>query len=274
MSPRQHRGMPMNYPSRFNRMLPVIAALVLAAWGGIEAAVVILPNGTRVEGTDIRAQRNGDIVLTTPAGQRTFARGQYTKAIADKPAAFDQARALAQQGKHDEAIAMLEKIASDYRYLDWDNNALNAIAQIQSSRGNHKEAVDAYDRLVRQSPELRDDANFQWAYRSSLLSASMFDKLAPILDQLVSTGSRTDAARAQVMRGDMKLAQGQVEAGVMDYLRSAILYESEAAVQPEALLKAGQGLEQLRDPRAKEMYRKLVAKYPASPQAQEAKSKL
>lgn len=238
------------------------------------AAVVILPNGNRIEGSDIRAQRNGDVILTTPAGQRTFARGTYTKAMADKPAAFDQARALAGQGKQDDAIKLLEKIADDYRYLEWDNNALMAIAQIQSSRGNHKEAVDVYDRVFRQNPELRDDSAMQWAYREALLKAGMYDKLLPSLDQAASRGSRGDAARAQVMRGDMKLAMGQVEAAAMDYLRSAILFESEAAVQPEALFKAGEALDRLRDPRAKEMYRKLVEKHPESTFAKDARSRM
>jgi tetratricopeptide (TPR) repeat protein len=242
--------------------------------GAVNAAMVVLSNGTQVEGTEIRAQRNGDIILTTPAGQRTFTRGQYTKAVADKPAAYDQARSLAGQKKYDEAIALLEKIASDYRYLDWDNSALAAVAQIQTMRENHKDAVDAYDRLFRQSPELKDDATLQWAYRGALLSAKMFDKLSPSLDQAISSGSRSDAAKAQVMRGDIKLAEGQLEAAVMDYLRSAILFESETSVQPEALMKAGKGLEQMRDPRAKEMYKMLVTKYPASPFAQEARSKM
>ena len=238
------------------------------------AAVVVLPNGNRVEGTDIRASRTGDIVLTTPAGQRTFTKGQYVQAIADKPAAFDQARALAGQGKHDEAIAMLETIVTELRYLDWDNKSLIAIAQIQSGRNKHAEAVDAYDRLFRQAPELKQDAVAQWAYRAALLAAGQYEKLQPSLDEAIAKGSRTDAAKAQIMRGDIRLAQGQVDAAVMDYLRSAILFEAETSVQPEALFKAGQGLEKLRDPRAKDMYRRLVSKYPSSSFAQEAKSKL
>jgi TolA-binding protein len=253
--------------------LGLVAGFVIAA-GNVQAATVILPNGNRIEGTDIRAQRNGDIILTTPAGQRTFARGTYAKAIADKPAAFDQARALAGQGKQDEAIAMLEKIANDFRYLDWDNNALVAIAQIQGSRNQTKEAVDTFERLLRQSPELRDDSNVQGLYRDALLKAGMYDKLEPVVNQMIAKGSRADAAKAQVIRGDIRMAKGEVEAAAMDYLRSAILFEAEVAVQPEALFKAGEALDRLRDPRAKEMYRKLVQKYPQSSFAQDARSRM
>ena len=248
--------------------------LVFALSSAADGAVVILSNGNRVEGTEIRARPNGDIILTTPAGQQTFSKGTYAKAQADKPASFDQARSLAGQGKHDEAIALLEKIATDYRFLEWDNNAVVAIAQIQSSRGNHKDAVDAYDRLARQSPELKEDANIQAAYRSALLNAGMYDKLMPMIDQAISSGSRADAAKAQIMRGDIRMSKGETEAAAMDYLRTAILFESETAVHPESLLKAGEALEKMRDPRAKDMYRRLVEKYPQSEQAQKARGRI
>lgn len=250
------------------------AFVVALGFHAAQAAVVILPNGNRIEGTDIRAQRNGDVVLTTPAGQRTFARGTYTKAIADKPASFDQARALAGQGKHQEAIDLLEKVVTDMRFLDWDNNALIAIAQIQSSRNSHKEAVEAYDRLFRQAPEARDDANIQNAYREALLKSGQFDKLTPAIELAIAKGSRTEAARAQLMRGDIKMAQGQVEAALLDYLRTAILFEAQVDVQPDALFKAGEALDKMRDSRAKDMYRRLVEKYPQSPLAQQARSRM
>jgi tetratricopeptide (TPR) repeat protein len=260
--------------SAMKTTLALVTAVMLGMATYLPAATVILPNGNRIDGSEIRAMRNGDVVLTTPSGQRTFARGTYAKAIADKPAAFDQARSLAGQGQHDQAISLLETIANEFRFLDWDNNALIAMAQIETGRGNHAKAVETYERLVNQSPELRDDSNVQWAYRDALLKSGNYDKLTPSLDQAIKSGSRTDAARAQVMRGDIRMAKGETEPAAMDYLRSAILFESEKSVQPEALLKAGQALDKLRDPRSKEMYRRLVENYPQSPQAQEARSRM
>jgi TolA-binding protein len=97
--------------------------------------------------------------------------------------------------------------------------------------------------------------------------------LEPLLNKLIESGARGDAARAQIMRGDVRMAQNQVEAAALDYLRTVVLFESEQASQPEALLKTAQALEKLRDARAKEMYRTLAAKYPSSPQAAEARGK-
>jgi tetratricopeptide (TPR) repeat protein len=260
--------------SATRKTIALFAVLFAGLAAQLPAATVILSNGNRIDGTDVRAMRNGDVVLSTPSGQRTFARGTYTKAIADKPAAYDQARSLAGQGRQDEAIGLLEDIATQYRFLDWDNNALMAIAQIESSRNNHAKAVETYERLVSQSPELREESNVQWAYRDALLKAGLHDKLTPSLDQAIKSGSRADAARAQIMRGDIRMAKGEIEPAAMDYLRSAILFENEKDVQPEALLKAGQALDKLRDPRAKDMYRRLVEGYPQSSQAQEARARM
>ena len=239
-----------------------------------EAAVVILPNGNRVEGSEVRARPNGDIVLTTPQGQRTFPRGQYQRAEADKPATYDRAGSLVSQGQFDQAISLLKQIVSEYQYLTWDNNARIALARVYLSQKKPAEAVNVFEELFEADPAYRNDDQVAWAYRSALVDAEQFDKLDQDLERVIAAGSREQAARAQIMRGDAKMKRGLVEQAVMDYLRSAILFESETSVHPEALLKSAQGLEQLRDPRAKELYRKLVETYPQSPQAQQARGKL
>ncbi len=63
----------------------------------------------------------------------------------------------------------------------------------------------------------------------------------------------------------MFLAQGQKNEALLDYLRTVILYEKEASVRPEALFKAAGLLEELRDPRAAELRKKLAEEYPNSP---------
>lgn len=249
-----------------------MAALTLAMTA--HAAVVILPNGSRVEGTEIRARPNGEIILTTAQGQRTFPRGQYQRAEADKPPTFDRAATLVSQGQYDQAISLLRQIVTDYQYLTWDNNARLALARVYLAQQKPRDAVAVFDELFAAQPEYRNDEAIAGAYRSALVEAGQFDKLEGELDALIASGSREQAARAQLLRGDAKLKRGLVEQAVMDYLRTAILFESETAVQPEALLKAGQGLEQMRDARARDMYRKLVETYPNSPQAQQVKDKL
>ncbi len=251
-----------------------ILAMTAAAAMTAQAAYILLPNGNRIDGTDIRARPNGDIILTTSAGQRTFTRGQYAKAFADKPAAYDQASAAAGQGNFDQAIQILDKIIADYRFLEWDNQARNAKARVFMLQEDFDSAVTAYEELFRNAPDAKTDEAIGWGYREALLGAKQYDTLVKDLNDIIKSGSRPDAARAQVMRGDVEMARNRVEPAVMDYLRSAILFENVASVQPEALFKAASGLEQLRDARSRDMYQKLVEKYPSSEYAQKARAKM
>lgn len=260
--------------SRNERRAVGFLTVMLLSCLGAGAAYVILPNNTRIDGSDIRAKSDGEVILTTPQGQRTFLKGQYLRAVADKPADFDRARSMAAAKQYDEAITLLNDIAQKYRFLDWDNNARIVIAQILSSKGDHAGAIDAYEQIFRASPEYKNDSKLVWAYLNALQQAQKFDKLNPQLDELIAKGSRLDAARAQILRGDIKASQGQVEGALLDYLRTVVLFQSEGDAQPEALFKAGEALEKLRDPRAKGMYAKLVANYPESEFAQKARGKV
>lgn len=255
-----------------------------ARWSGIglalaflltaEASYVILSDGRRIEGTDIRARPDGTIVLTTARGPVEFARGQYARAVADKPAEWDQAQQLFSRKQYDAAVKLLEGIARSYRWLDWDIQAQQMLARVQAAKGDFAAALAAYEQLFRSNPASQSDPELQWAYRQALLDAKQYDRLAPLLTDVIAKGSRADAARAQIMRGDVKMAQGQAEGAVMDYLRVVVFFGAERASQPEALFKAAEGLEKLRDPRAKDMYRKLAQDYPNTPQGQQARSRI
>lgn len=259
------------------RLLGCAAAVWLAGAASHSALAqnpfVLLPNGTRVEGTDIRSRADGTIILTTPQGQRTFERGQYTRAEAARPADFDRARQLAQQRNFDEALRLLDGVANSFRFLHWDNQARILSAQILANRGDHAGAAAMYERLFQAAPEQRREDAVLWGYLTALSEAKAYDKLNPQLEELISKGTRAQAARAQVLRGDVKIAQGQVEAAVMDYLRSALLFETERAVLPEALFKAAEGLERLRDPRNRDLYRRVAQEFAGSPFAQRAQGK-
>lgn len=249
-----------------------VAGCLLAALSA-SAAYVELTDGTRRDGSDIRAKSDGTIILTTPQGQVTFMKGQYTKAAADKPADFDKARQLAAQKNYDEAIKLLDGIIANYRFLEWDNNARMVKAQVLTAKGDASGAVTTYEQIFAASPELRKDTKFLWPYYEALVAAKMFDKLGPQLDELISKGARPDAAKAQIIRGDIKMSQANIEGAVLDYLRSAILFESERESLPEALYKAAEGLEKLRDPRAKDMYRRVASEFGGTPWGQKAAGK-
>ena len=259
--------------SRACRTMVLLAAFAAAA-GNSRAAYVITTTGQRVDGSDIRAKSDGEIILTTVQGTRSFYPGQYAKAVADKPAEIDKAAQLMEAKQYDEAVKLLEDVIVRYRFLDWDNQARALLPKLYAKKGDFAGAIGAYEKLFAASPKSKEDADAQWGFRDMLLQAKQYDKLEQQLASVIATGARADAAKAQIIRGDAKMAQNQIEAAAMDYLRTVILYANEKAVQPEALLKAGDALEKLRDARSKEMFKKLVAEYPASPEAATAKTRM
>ncbi|MBU0678264.1 MAG: tetratricopeptide repeat protein [Verrucomicrobia bacterium] len=262
-----------------NRRITHVAlalTLSLAVLHSAQAApYVILKNGKKIGGKDIRAKSDGTIVLTTPTGdQFTFAAAQVDKAVADRPAEFETAVRMIQAKKYDDAIKILDKVARDYSFLEWDNEALAQTAKAYALKGDSSRAVSTYEKLFKASPERAGDSALQWEYRGSLLAAGNHAKLETELTETIEKGSRSDAARAQLMRGDIKKAKGDLKSAAMDYLRTVVLFEKERDVQPEALLKTANALEQLKDKRAGDMYKKLVNEYPASAEAAQARARL
>ena len=258
------------------KMFLIGLAAALAAGAAGAAPYVVLSNGQQVQGSAIRALANGDINLTMEMGMRTFPKGSYVKAVADKPAEFDQAAAAIKAQKFDAAIPLLEGIVAKYRYLGWDVEASKLLAQALLGKGDAEGAVKAYEQLFLVAPAEKQNADAAWGMRRAMLKAKQYPALIRQLDAVAAAGVRAEAARAQTMRGDIQLDQNNVELAAMDYLRTAILFADvkDAAILGEATYKAAAALEQLRDPRAKDMYKKVVSDYGASPYAAQARGKI
>jgi TolA-binding protein len=253
-------------------------ALILTLLAGMvwAAPYVVLPNGKKIAGSKIRVKSNGDINLTTEVGIRTFPKGSISKAVADKPAAYDKAVAAYKAKKFEASAKLLEGIIKDYRSLGWDVQAAKLLPQVLLAQGDPESAVKAYSKLFLLAPEEKKNPDLAWGMRKAMLKAKKYPALLRQLNAVAANGSRADAARAQIMRGDIQLAQNNVELGALEYLRTAILFRDvkDPAIQGEAHYKAAVSLEQLRDPRAKEMYQIVVKQYGSSPYAAQAKGKL
>ncbi len=255
------------------RML--VAGLVLGALvqSSLAAPYVILRNGTRKEGSSIRARANGDVILNTEAGQITYSKNQYIRAVADRPPEYGQALQAAQQEDYDKAVDLLEQVVREYRNLEWDLRAQAAIAEVHMRQEEYMKAVSTFEKLFREAED-RKDGDTQWTYYEALLNAEQFTKLKRELDDIIEDGARDQAARAQVMRGDINRKQGDLEGAAMDYLRTVILFKSQSGAQPEALFKAGKTLQDMRDPRAQKMYQTLLQNYGNSSWAERARAEM
>ncbi len=256
----------------------ILIGLVVALVAGtvLAAPYVVMPNGQKMMGSAIRALPNGDVNLTMEMGVRTFPKGSFAKAVADKPAEFDQAVAALNAKKYDDAIKLFGGIVAGLRGLDWDVQAARELPKAMLGKGDAEGAVKAYEQLFLLSPVEKQNANVVWGMRDAMLKAKQYAALIRQLDAVAAAGNRPDAARAQTMRGDIQLDQNNVELAALDYLRTAILFQDvkDPAILGEATFKAATALEQLRDPRAKDMYKKVVAEYGSSPYAAQARGKM
>ncbi len=259
-----------------SRMWRIIAVAVVAGTLAAPAApYVVLNDNSRREGLRISARADGTVVLSTASGQFEYPRGQYKLAVADKPAEFDGAiAAAARPGQGDAAIPALKKIMAEMRNLEWDKPAAQALARIHNAKKEYAQVVTTYEALFVAYPSLEMDPEYGWTYRRALLDAGQAKKLETKLGDLAAKGTPTDAARALVLRGDIRASEEKMEYAIRDYLRVVLFYAREQAVMPEALSKAAGALEKLRDPRAKNLYQQLVRDYPSSPEAVAAKGKI
>lgn len=257
------------------RTIGFLVAMVVAgqAWA---APYVILKQGKqRYEGVSLRAKFDRSIVLKRADGtEMTFTADQVEMAVADKPATYDATVAAVQGGKYDAAIPALKQIITDYRCLTWDLYATAALSSAYIAKKDPDSAVRAYEDIFKLYPQAETTGDSMWRYTDALVAAKQFAKVEPKLDKAIKEGAKPEAARALVTRGDIRRGENKLELAVRDYLRTVWFFERERDVMPRALLRAGQVLEQLRDPRAKQMYSRLVQEYPDSPEAQEAKGKI
>ena len=254
-------------------MVGLTVLVSVCSQGLVHAAYVVTTQGKKIEGTDIRSKSNGDIILQTDVGSRTFLKGQYVQAVADKPEDFDQARKLIEMGKYDQALPILNNIISKYNNLSWDDKAQSLLPDVYVGKGDYPSAVSAYEELFKNAPKAKE-GDMVWSYREVLIQAKQYGKLSDDLDEVIKTGPRSDAAKAQIMRGDIARAKGQVEPAALDYLRTVVLFKDAKEQQAEANFKAAEMLEQLRDRRAQDLYRVVAQEYPNSPYAKPARAKM
>lgn len=249
----------------------ILAVSVAAsAWA---APYVLRKDGSRVDGVRIRANTDGTIVLTTANGQMQFPKGQYAQAFADKPAELDGAVAAALRTP-DQAIPVLKKLAEENRYLEWDKSAVLALGKACLSRKDYPTAITAFETLFNCYAGIENEGEYGQVYLQVLLGAGQTKKLEERCAKMAASGSPSAAARAHLIRGDMRMAENKVEYAVREYLRVVLFYDREKDVMPEALSKAAGALEKSRDPRAKQLYQQLVRDYPNSPEAAVAKKKI
>ena len=170
-----------------------------------------------------------------------------------KPAGFDKAVQLVQDGQGASAIGTLTKIVSDYRMLKWDKPAGRYLAMAHLAAGNAQKAYDACQAIVSEDKSAAYSGDLAAAYWQSLLKLGKTEQLEGLLKKASAAGDRQSSAAALVMRGDIIVAGSndkpdELRRALRDgYLRVVLMYQdaSCARERSEACLKAAQCFDKL-----------------------------
>jgi hypothetical protein len=184
-----------------------------------------------------------------------------------KPPEFDKAAQAVAARQYDAAIPILEDLTIRYKRLQWDARAGELLANAYFAKTDFKKAAQVMGDLMESTPKGQITDEQYSLYWSALMGAQMTAVLKKQLTEAIAGDSKTLAALAIVRRGDLNKADGKREDAILDYLRAVLLYEEARGVHPEALFKAVQVLDEMRDPRADEVKKKLLSLYPDSPYA-------
>ena len=170
-----------------------------------------------------------------------------------KPAGFDKAVEMVENGQGAAAIAVLSKIVSDYRMLKWDKPAGRYLAMAHLAAGNAQKAYDACQAIVSEDKSAAYSGDLAAAYWQALLKLGKNEQLEGLLKKASAAGDRQSSAAALVMRGDIIVAGSndkpdELRRALRDgYLRVVLMYQDApcARERAEACLKAAQCFDKL-----------------------------
>jgi TolA-binding protein len=242
------------------------ALLIASQWAAAVQGTIVTTARARLKG-EIRwlgASRAYEISDGNIGKQVSLS--QVSRIIVPKPAGLDKAAQMVAAGQHAQAVPALKNIIEKYQMLEWDIPASRWLAEAYLNLGKVSEAEDMCNKVFRQNPAAKTSGDLAGVYWDVLLKAGKQAKLNMVLKDAIKEGGREVAAVAQVKRADMAKAKGDVKDALIDgYLRTAILFRDVKSIQPEALFKAGQCLQQLgQASHAEKMRKRLLDQYPTS----------
>ena len=179
----------------------------------------------------------------------------------DRPAALDKAQQAMAAGQTDAAIPLLEGVMASHKMLVWDSRARDVLARIYMQRKNYAKAIALLQDELANAPKQTIAPDVRRLYWEALLQTSQTNALRKELDESIATGVGAAAAVALVSRGNLLREDGHPDEALADYLGAVLFYEGVKEAQPEALYKAAELLDDLRDPRAAEFRGLLTQKY-------------
>lgn len=251
------------------RMLCMLS-LGLLSVGSAQArhqATIVLNNGGQAQGVVryLPASRSFEI-SNGPATRRVTASEVAQIVLAQEPAQLQPALQAVERGRYQQAIPVLSEIVESYTMFGPDIPAGRALMVAYLRTNRSSEAMKAGEDLLKINPDMIKDARFARAYWEALMEEERMSTLRESMQTAVETGGREVAAVALLRRGDLEMREDRAREALVDgYLRVILMFRDVQFLQAEALYKAIQAHEALREMGHAEKWRKeLLSRYGSS----------
>ena len=224
-----------------------------------------LKDGTTLAG---KASSNSDGTITFTAqngATKIIVPTNVDKMDIKKPSDMTSAEALFNAGNYAAAAQKFQLVIDKYRNLQWDVSATALKAKCHIQLGQGDEATKAYDILLAQNPTARDNPVVRGGRWEALIAAGRGSIILNEIEKAITTGTRREAAVAQMRRGDINMNKKLYEDAVLDYLRTVYYFQTtDQEVLAEATFKAAEALKANKDSRAEKLYKKVAEEFPSS----------
>lgn len=177
-------------------------------------------------------------------------------------------------GEFDAAIEPLAKLRKDQPQHATMPKALFRLGVALGKLQRFEDSELVLTDLARRFPEFPNLAEAELWRGRAFLARGNARAAKQALEKTIGLDKGELAARARIELGRMHAMANEHEKALAEFLKVAVLYGGEDIVA-ESLLHAGESLESLGDKgKAQAQYEELVAKYPRSPHALEAKNRI
>lgn len=254
--------------------LPAFALLVCAAVcarADVNARVVLADGNGTPEPCQLRwmpLDKKYNVVFVKRDGnpQRQIKPEGILSMSVEPPKGFPELAARARKDPKSATTAMrgqLEKIASDYKMLQFDAEAAKLIAEGFLAANNAAEAAKACEKIENGNPRAAWDSAMAPVYWQALIDANKLDKAETLVNKGAASLDQNVSIMACLRRGDLLAKKGDQKLALKDgYLRAVLLYRGPDEARAEALFRAGEAFEKIgQNAYAERMRDELRSKY-------------
>lgn len=215
--------------SIFAKLSLVLLSILPAAAFAQGKPFVITGEGNKVYGTELKADRQGNLSLSLEDGRvtRRFKKGTYKGAYVPRPSEVRKLQAAFSQGEFKHIDQNADDVLEEYGYLGWGDMIMYIRAKVALDRNKPQEALE-YLKRSKEYPPMHDEYNAR-ALAQAYVDLEDYDKAERQIDKVLD-----DAEKKTVMvemfnlKGKLRAAQDRDKEAVLEYMKTVLLFDKKS----------------------------------------------